>query len=111
MTSGAIQKGVPTKVLRWDLMFVNWAATPKSASLTLPVSESKTLAALMSRWILPSLWRYWMPRSSSRQTMAMCVSLKFAGLSCHVSVSVCEGHLEGEGDEPGQGMSHLPDTP
>lgn len=68
-------------MFRWDLMLVSWAATPKSASLTLPVSERRTLAALMSLWILPSVCRYEIPRSSSRQTMAMCASLKLAGLS------------------------------
>lgn len=68
-------------MFRWDLMLVNWAATPKSASLTFPVSDRRTLAALISRWILPSVCRYWIPSSSSRQTMAMCASLKFAGFN------------------------------
>ena len=52
MTSGAIQKGVPTKV--WRSVLVSCAATPKSASLTFPDAESRTLAALMSRWSFPS---------------------------------------------------------
>ena len=34
MTSGAIQKGVPTKVQHLDMVAVSWPATPKSASLT-----------------------------------------------------------------------------
>lgn len=55
ITSGAIQKGVPTKVCRSVL--VSCAATPKSASFTLPDDDSRTLAALISRWIVPSLWR------------------------------------------------------
>ena len=55
ITSGAIQNGVPTNVcLR---VVVSWAATPKSASLTFPEADKRTLAALMSRWIVPSLWR------------------------------------------------------
>ena len=31
-------------------------ATPKSSSLTLPSSQTKTLAGLMSRWITPTSW-------------------------------------------------------
>jgi hypothetical protein len=45
MTSGAIQKGVPTKVLRLLVVLVNWPATPKSANFTSPCSLSNTLAA------------------------------------------------------------------
>ena len=46
MTSGAIQKGVPTNVCRLLVVLVNWPATPKSASFTSPSSESSTLAAV-----------------------------------------------------------------
>ena len=46
MTSGAIQKGVPTKVLRLICVSVSWPATPKSASFTSPCSDSSTLAAV-----------------------------------------------------------------
>ena len=46
ITSGAIQKGVPTKVQHLDMVAVIWPATPKSANLTKPFSESRTLAAL-----------------------------------------------------------------
>ena len=45
MTSGAIQNGVPTKVLRLFMDSVSWPATPKSANLTSPNSDSRTLAA------------------------------------------------------------------
>ena len=45
MTSGAIQKGVPTNVLRLLVVAVSWPATPKSASFTRPASDSRTLAA------------------------------------------------------------------
>lgn len=45
MTSGAIQNGVPTKVLRLLVVLVNWPATPKSASFTSPISLNKTFAA------------------------------------------------------------------
>ena len=45
ITSGAIQNGVPTKVLFLLVVFVSWPATPKSANLTSPISLSKTLAA------------------------------------------------------------------
>lgn len=45
MTSGAIQNGVPTNVFLLICVSVNWPATPKSASLTSPCSESNTLAA------------------------------------------------------------------
>jgi len=45
MTSGAIQNGVPTKVFRLLVVFVNWPATPKSANLTSPISLSSTFAA------------------------------------------------------------------
>ena len=49
MTSGAIQCGVPMKVFRLDIVLVSWAATPKSATLTCPVSVTRMLPALMSR--------------------------------------------------------------
>jgi hypothetical protein len=45
MTSGAIQKGVPTKVFRLLVVLVSCPATPKSASFTSPMSLSSTLAA------------------------------------------------------------------
>lgn len=45
MTSGAIQKGVPTNVFLLICVSVSWPATPKSASFTSPCSESSTLAA------------------------------------------------------------------
>ena len=45
ITSGAIQKGVPTNVCRLLVVLVSWPATPKSASFTSPSSESSTLAA------------------------------------------------------------------
>jgi hypothetical protein len=46
MTSGAIQKGVPTKVFFFDMVAVSCPETPKSASLTSPFEESRTLAAV-----------------------------------------------------------------
>ena len=49
MTSGAIQCGVPMKVLRFDMVLVIWAATPKSATFTWPVSVTRMFPALMSR--------------------------------------------------------------
>ena len=45
ITSGAIQNGVPTKVLRLFVVSVSWPATPKSASFISPFSDSRTLAA------------------------------------------------------------------
>lgn len=45
MTSGAIQKGVPTKVFLLIWVSVSCPATPKSASFTSPCSDSSTLAA------------------------------------------------------------------
>lgn len=45
MTSGAIQKGVPTKVFLFICVSVSCPATPKSASFTSPCSDSNTLAA------------------------------------------------------------------
>lgn len=45
MTSGAIQKGVPTNVFLFIWVSVSWPATPKSASLTSPCSDRSTLAA------------------------------------------------------------------
>ncbi len=45
MTSGAIQNGVPTNVLHLVMVSVSCPATPKSASLTMPVSDSRTFAA------------------------------------------------------------------
>ena len=45
MTSGAIQKGVPTNVFLLLREAVSCPATPKSANFTLPSSDSSTLAA------------------------------------------------------------------
>ncbi len=45
MTSGAIQKGVPTNVFLLIWVSVSCPATPKSASFTSPCSDSSTLAA------------------------------------------------------------------
>ena len=47
MTSGAIQYGVPTN----ELAGLEMEADPKSANLMQPLSVSKMLPALMSRWI------------------------------------------------------------
>lgn len=49
MTSGAIQKGVPTNVFLLICVSVSCPATPKSASFTSPCSESSTLAAARHR--------------------------------------------------------------
>ena len=59
ITSGAIQNGVPVKVLRLfpPRVWVIWPATPKSARRTSAEALKSTFAALMSRWILPSPWR------------------------------------------------------
>ena len=45
ITSGAIQKGVPTNVCRLLVVLVSCPATPKSASLTSPPSDKSTFAA------------------------------------------------------------------
>jgi hypothetical protein len=45
ITSGAIQNGVPTNVLRLLIVAVNCPVTPKSASLTSPPAERRMLAA------------------------------------------------------------------
>lgn len=45
MTSGAIQKGVPTNVFLLIWVSVSCPATPKSASFTSPCSDNSTLAA------------------------------------------------------------------
>jgi hypothetical protein len=50
ITSGAIQYGVPTKLLAG----LEMDAEPKSANLMQPLSVSKMLPALMSRWI----WKF-----------------------------------------------------
>mmetsp|Transcript_30947 Transcript_30947/g.68539 ORF Transcript_30947/g.68539 Transcript_30947/m.68539 type:complete len:258 (+) Transcript_30947:2600-3373(+) len=61
ITSGAIQHGVPTKVI---LVALSWpqdplrskeAATPKSPSLTDPSLSTKMLPALISLWMPPCL--------------------------------------------------------
>lgn len=49
ITSGAIQNGVPTNVLRFCRDDVNWVATPKSANLTSPLSDSRILAAISTQ--------------------------------------------------------------
>ena len=49
MTSGAIQKGVPTNVCRLLVVLVSCPATPKSASFTSPDSDNSTLAAARSK--------------------------------------------------------------
>jgi hypothetical protein len=45
MTSGAIQKGVPTKVFFFVMVADNWPETPKSANLTWPLALNKIFAA------------------------------------------------------------------
>ena len=60
-TSGAIQKGVPTKVFLLLVVLVSWPATPKSASFTSPMSDSSTFAALISRCNFRSWCRYSRP--------------------------------------------------
>lgn len=45
ITSGAIQKGVPTNVFLLIWVSVSCPATPKSASFTSPCSDKSTLAA------------------------------------------------------------------
>ena len=49
ITSGAIQKGVPTKVFRLFMDSVSCPATPKSANFTAPFSDSNTFAAVVSK--------------------------------------------------------------
>ena len=46
ITSGAIQKGVPTNVCLLVMVSVSCPATPKSASFTAPVRERRMLAAV-----------------------------------------------------------------
>ena len=45
MTSGAIEKGVPTQVVRFVIVSVICSATPKSSSFTFPLSLNSTFAA------------------------------------------------------------------
>jgi len=45
ITSGAIQKGVPTNVFFFDIVAVSCPETPKSASFTSPVADKRTFAA------------------------------------------------------------------
>lgn len=59
-------------------------------SLTDPSSARRTLAALMSRWILPSECRYDNPISNSRHTMAISLSVNTPGFNFHVSDCFCE---------------------
>ena len=49
MTSGAIQKGVPMTVPRRDMVDAICAATPKSASLMMPLSERSRLPACVTK--------------------------------------------------------------
>ena len=77
-TSGAIQYGVPTIVVRLLWLSLIWAQKPKSAisgqqvrtngrvrwyalSLILPSSDSKILSDLISRWMTPFECRCWRP--------------------------------------------------
>uniref|UniRef100_A0A182IG14 Uncharacterized protein n=1 Tax=Anopheles arabiensis TaxID=7173 RepID=A0A182IG14_ANOAR len=80
-TSGAIQYGVPTIVVRFDCSGEIWAQKPKSVSFTLPSSPSSMLSLLMSRWITWLLCRNSSACSTSRQTAAIWPS------SIHVSVT------------------------
>uniref|UniRef100_A0A182QWS2 Uncharacterized protein n=1 Tax=Anopheles farauti TaxID=69004 RepID=A0A182QWS2_9DIPT len=80
-TSGAIQYGVPTIVVRFDCSGEIWAQKPKSVSFTLPSSPSSMLSLLMSRWMTWLLWRNSSACSTSRQTAAIWPS------SMHVSVT------------------------
>ncbi len=75
-TSGAIQYGVPMKLFLLPSVAVICAETPKSASLTSPLSDSSMLAPLMSRCILPIECRYARPCRVSRHMNAICFSDK-----------------------------------
>jgi hypothetical protein len=46
MTSGAIQKGVPTKVFFFVIVAESWLETPKSASFTWPLEVRRIFAAV-----------------------------------------------------------------
>lgn len=50
ITSGAIQKGVPAKVLRFPFVSVSCAAAPKSASFTRPEDETRMFRACLG-WV------------------------------------------------------------
>lgn len=94
LTSGAIQKGVPTTVLRWSIVSLSCPVTPKSPNLTLPSLPNRMFAPnhqrpsqhlqppcspplpLMSRWIFLFSCRYRSPLSTSRITTEICVSSK-----------------------------------
>mmetsp|Transcript_10232 Transcript_10232/g.18653 ORF Transcript_10232/g.18653 Transcript_10232/m.18653 type:complete len:241 (-) Transcript_10232:300-1022(-) len=69
MTSGAIQSGEPVKVAALVSPKLFFEAVPKSPTFT-PESERRTLAALMSRWILPSWCKYMRASNICRRTVA-----------------------------------------
>ena len=57
ITSGAIQKGVPMIVPHREMVLLNVLETPKSASLTIPETESSRLPALTSLCMNPRACR------------------------------------------------------
>lgn len=71
MTSGAIQKGVPTNVSLLICVSVSCPATPKSASFTSPDSDRSTLAAVNHNTVcLICVWIY-LNCSSDKMTTDM----------------------------------------
>lgn len=70
------------RTLRLEMVFVSFAETPKSATLTPPSEVSRTLAALMSRWIFFSPCRYSNAKMSSRRMYAIVCSSRGACSSC-----------------------------
>mmetsp|Transcript_32075 Transcript_32075/g.90951 ORF Transcript_32075/g.90951 Transcript_32075/m.90951 type:complete len:257 (+) Transcript_32075:645-1415(+) len=71
MTSGAIQRSVPTRPLRswWSPPIV----MPKSATLSCPDSPSNRLGLFRSRCIMfATSWMYRMPRASCRAMLMNC---------------------------------------
>ena len=62
ITSGAIQYGVPMKVLRLPMVLSSWALTPKSTSFTSAFEVRSTFCPFISRWITLALCKWAKPR-------------------------------------------------
>lgn len=76
-TSGAIQYGVPTIVIRFSFGLEIWAQNPKSVILTDPSIPRRTLSLFKSRWIIPRECKCF--RAWERETISQCCRFRNRG--------------------------------
>ena len=64
ITSGDIYTGVPITVPLSAFVYINYAATPKSAILIVPFSSNKMFPAFISLWIFLLACKYSIPNNT-----------------------------------------------